>query len=123
MSERRQYERSRARTFAWCDGPTGTFYCAVHDASEHGLFLHMGPELPLGTPLQVSLDAIPRGPVVVVGEVVWRREGTPAMAPGVGLRFQRFLRGKEAWERFLSARRRSPSSVGFTRAASSTAGE
>lgn len=123
MIDRRQDERSRARTFAWCDGPEGTFYCAVHDASESGIFLHMGPDLPRGTPLQVTMDAILGGPVVVICEVVWRREGSPIMAPGVGLRFVRFLRGEEAWHRFLRQRRRSPSSAGTTAAQPPSEGE
>ncbi len=111
--ERRRDQRSRARTFAWCDGEHGTLYCAVHDASEYGVFLNMGLALPVGTTLRLTMDAIPRGPVVAIGEVVWRREGTPTTAPGVGLRLARFVQGEEAWRRFLRARRRSPSSTGL----------
>jgi uncharacterized protein (TIGR02266 family) len=75
------------------------------DIAAGGLFVATYKELPLGAHVELTLTLPSDVSVTTTGRIVWAREGSDDMVPGVGVAFEKLEpQAREAIEHFISAR-------------------
>lgn len=91
QAERRQHERASLNAQIGFSTENNFFTGFTQDISEGGIFIATVAELPIGSPVSLTLTLPDGSPVEAEGEVRWRREYNelnPDIEPGLGVQFR-----------------------------------
>ena len=98
----RAYQRVAVRCGCWLEHDLATVYGTTIDLGQGGLFLRTALPMTPGVPVRVTLEIPGHSPVVAEGCVIHRVAPPDGERPGLGVRFERLVRGDRSLSEFLS---------------------
>lgn len=97
----RAFQRVAVRCGCWLDHELATVYGTTVDLAIGGLFLRTALPMRPGVRVRVTLEIPGHGAVVAEGQVIRRVSPEDGDRPGLGVRFERLVRGDESLQEFL----------------------